>query len=746
MPANPRRVSFFALRGAVGPIRWVLSAFLAAAAIGGCAHHAVTQAPAEATHATGLATAAKTVAVTVADVDGDGNLDIVGGSGEPGLISISYGNGKGGVVATQHLGVEGDVRSVAVADVNEDGRPDIIYSVQRQSSGIRVLTNLGGRSWQPGKGPIEINKYEGLTIADLNGDGHMDIIAANSSSDNQGGIQVWLGTGRGAWVPGPSPTVTGIYMDATVGDFNGDGILDIAGAGWGLNAALRVWLGIAGTGGWTAMPPVAPGSYYSVRAADIDGDGRLDLAAAAYKAGVKLYGGDGMGGFTESARLDGRAEGDGAGGSGAAVKPVFKSGEFSFWQVLPVDVNGDGRPDIVAGSLDHQGVLCWVKEGTSSWKPHSGAFPATGTYYGLAAADLDGDGRPEICAANYGEGVKVWPGRPQASQAVAASVPSGGSSAPLAEVSGPLENTVFKTVNGVPEYKIGPGDTLEITLWEGNNATRQEMLVRPGGRISFGLVENLPVGGLTAGELDSLLTARLGQYFKRPQVDVVVKQFGSRSVRLLGAVTKAGHSGTASGEHILRGRSTVLDVLTSWGGPTPDADLKSVRIRRKNGETVSLNLYRAIIQGDASQDMVLDDGDLIYLPTLSKEANRVYVFGEVQKPGAYTFSGSEMRLIDAISEAGGPTAFAYQSDTRVVRGDITQPEVIASDLNRLIEKGDRSQNILLASGDLVYVPRSGLGDVKLFLDRIRPLLELAIWPARVVIDWNSAAGITGLRN
>jgi protein involved in polysaccharide export with SLBB domain len=121
------------------------------------------------------------------------------------------------------------------------------------------------------------------------------------------------------------------------------------------------------------------------------------------------------------------------------------------------------------------------------------------------------------------------------------------------------------------------------------------------------------------------------------------------------------------------------------------------------------------------------------------------VFGEVQKPGAYNFSGAEMRLIDVISEAGGTTPFAYRTDTKVVRGDITQPEILSADLGRLIEKGDRSQNLLLASGDMVYVPRSAFGDIKLFYDQIRPLLELVLWPARVVIDWNSAADITGAR-
>ena len=55
------------------------------------------------------------------------------------------------------------------------------------------------------------------------------------------------------------------------------------------------------------------------------------------------------------------------------------------------------------------------------------------------------------------------------------------------------------------------------------------------------------------------------------------------------------------------------------------------------------------------------------------------------------------------------------------------------------------QNLLLAAGDMVYVPRSGFGDIKLFNDQIRPLLELVLWPARVIIDWKNAADITGVK-
>ena len=696
-----------------------------ATALVGCAQSAV-YAPVETHTRPGrLSAAAKTLAVAIADLDNDGNLDVVAGAGEPGAIIISYGDGAGGLTETQTLTVEGDVRSVALADVNEDGLTDIIYSVQRQSSGIRVMLNQGGRRWKSGKGPIEINTYEGLRAADVNGDGHVDIVAANASSDLQGGIQVWLGTGQGTWVAGAAPTVTGIYMDVAVADFNGDGRLDIAGAGWGVRGALRVWLGNP-AGGWTALAPVSWGNFYGLHVADINGDGRLDLTAGTYKTGVRLFVGDGRGGFTEEfIPKNGSAEG---------APPE----EASFWQALPVDVNGDGRPDIVAGSLDYKGVQVWLNQAGKGWKPVADMFPRTGTFYGLATADLNRDGRPDICAANFGEGLTLWAGRP-----AGAGIPAVGSAAAVAAEPRPgeavlRENDVFKVVNGTAEYKIGAGDILEIALWEGGTAVRQEILVRPDGRISYGLAENLPVNGLTASELDALLTARLGQYLKKPRVDVLVKQYKSKSVKLLGAFSGTGIPGAGAGEYKLHGKTTVLEILTTAGGPAEGADLKAIRIRRKDGETVSLNLYKAIIQGDLTQDMVLNDGDLIYLPTLSKDTNRVYVFGEVQKPGAYTFSGSEMRLIDAISDAGGTTPFAYQADTRVVRGDITRPEILSANLARLVESGDRSQNLLLASGDLVYVPRSGFGDINLFFQKIRPLLELVWLPARTIVDWDNA--------
>jgi protein involved in polysaccharide export with SLBB domain len=98
-------------------------------------------------------------------------------------------------------------------------------------------------------------------------------------------------------------------------------------------------------------------------------------------------------------------------------------------------------------------------------------------------------------------------------------------------------------------------------------------------------------------------------------------------------------------------------------------------------------------------------------------------------------------LFDAISEAGGATVFASTESTRVVRGDPTRPELINANLKSLIEEGDQSQNMLLAGGDLVYVPRSGWGDINLVNKRIRPLMEMILWPARTIIDWYNATDL-----
>ena len=194
----------------------------------GCAQQKVHQRELALAKADSTIVAGKFTAVLIEDMDNDGNPDIVGSASSPGSVTISYGNGKGAISEPQVLPVRGQVRSIAVADLNEDGLRDILFSVQMETSGIRAWINQSQRKWKQQSGPVKINRYENLKTADINGDGHMDIIAANSTADVTAGIQVWLGNGKGGWIRESGPTTTGRYMGVAQADLNKDGRISTA--------------------------------------------------------------------------------------------------------------------------------------------------------------------------------------------------------------------------------------------------------------------------------------------------------------------------------------------------------------------------------------------------------------------------------------------------------------------------------------------------------------------------------------
>ena len=697
----------------------------------GCAQHKAYEAPPSRPanpNAAGLVVSGKFRSVVIEDMDSDGNLDVVGGASYPGMVTISYGDGRGNVSEPQILPVHGEVRSVAVGDFNEDGLNDIVFSAQKETSGIRLWINQSRRQWKQENGPVKTNNFQNLKTADVNSDGHVDIIAANSTEDVKAGVQVWLGDGKGGWLVESGPTTFGRYMDVAVADLNKDGFLDLIGAGWGIYGSVRVWLG-DGTGKWTSTDPLKKGNYYGVSVGDLDNDGGLDIFAATYQAGFHVFKGDGKGNFHKISRPRVKIKSNGLSNSNSGeVAPI----EDSFWEAIPIDLNGDGLMDVVASSLDSKGIVAWMKVENHKWKKIEHLFPSTGIYYGMAVADLNADGYQDLCAANFGEGIQIWPGNEgiafKTRQMEIKQLPP---SDQLAVFEAPLENKVFTTINGVEQYKIGAGDILEITYWNGSLPTKEEILVRQDQKISFGLVEDLRVNGLTASELDNLLTKQLRQYVKRPRIDVVVKEYKSKSATLLGAITHRNVLGTGPGKYELSGKTTLLELLTKAGGPTIHANLNSVSIRRKSGQSITLDLFEAIHRGDPTKDFVLDDGDVIFIPTIEQDGNRIFVFGEVEQPGTYTFKQSRVPLADAIAEAGGPTIFATEASTKVVRGDITKPEIISANLERLLEEGDQSQNVTLIAGDIVYVPRSWIGDINRFALQMQPIFNLLMGPGQV---------------
>ncbi|MGD8369289.1 MAG: FG-GAP-like repeat-containing protein [Desulfobacterales bacterium] len=675
--------------------------------------------PVQWAEARGLPTSGLYRGLAVADLNNDGHPDVIGGAAQSGTISIWEGKGPRGLARVINIPVKGAVQSVTAGDVNGDGFTDIVFTIQKEGSGVAVLQNRAGKEWVTMSGPTEIGVFQGVTTADVNADGYLDIIAASRTSELQGGVQVWLGDGRGGWPVETGPDSAGEYNDVAVADFNGDGHLDIAAAGWGRNNALRLWFG-DGAGGWGVGRIVAEGSWYALTAEDIDGDGYTDILAGSYRAGVAVFKGSPDGTFS---RID----------LGASE---------SFWKAVPIDMDGDGVPELAASSLDGNGIRIWKKSPDSAGYVQLQAdYAPAGVFYDLVAADVNEDGAKDLVAASFGEGVKVWLGRAEGFSSQAGSIDSRRGPQVLSPGESIEENEVFTTRFGFPEYRLDSGDVLQITFWRGTEGSKEMVTIRPDGKISFGYVEDLYVRGMTPTELDRVLTRRLEAYIRHPRIDVLVDEYNSKSVTILGAVGY--RAGTGPGQYKLKGKARLSEMLSEAGGPRPDANLRDIRIRRKNNQSITVNLYRAITQGDVSQDIVLDNGDVIYVQALSKESNRVYVFGEVEKPGAYTFEGSEMRVFDAVAQAGGYTVFGKPALTKVVRGDITRPKVIDADLKALVEKGDYTQNVALANGDLVYVPRSAFGDLNQLFKRISPLMRLIIYPAQVVNEYGRAADYYG---
>lgn len=314
------------------------------------------------------------------------------------------------------------------------------------------------------------------------------------------------------------------------------------------------------------------------------------------------------------------------------------------------------------------------------------------------------------------------------------------------------ENSVFTERRGYPEYLVGPGDILMINFWEGPNPKPYETTVRPDGKISYSFIDDLTVSGLTTSEIRNVMTRALEKYIRVPRLEITVKEFKSKSALLSGQINVLQQGISGPGKYNLKGKMTVLDLIILAGGPivgrvpptkgltsgaavgtvsTGDADMKNVELVRK-GKKYTLNLYDAMFKGDMSQNVVLDDGDLVTVPELPIFGERIYVFGEVNMEGVYRLKDAA-DLLSAISISNGLTRTAIKEDIRIIRGykeRNRKPLILSVNYWDIVKRGDLRQNVMLIDGDVVYVPRTAIGDVNEFIINTTPLLDYLFYPSR----------------
>jgi len=159
-----------------------------------------------------------------------------------------------------------------------------------------------------------------------------------------------------------------------------------------------------------------------------------------------------------------------------------------------------------------------------------------------------------------------------------------------------------------PNYIIGAQDVLDVNVWKEDQLTKT-VPVRPDGKISLPLLNDVQAAGLTPIQLGSLITEALKKFVTNPQVTVIVREINSQRVYLLGEVTRAGAYPLLPG-------MTVLQALSSAGGFTQFANLKKIYVLRvENGKQQKLPFnYREALSKGGDQNIFLKAGDTIVVP------------------------------------------------------------------------------------------------------------------------------------
>ncbi|NLH49539.1 MAG: hypothetical protein GX444_13210 [Myxococcales bacterium] len=275
------------------------------------------------------------------------------------------------------------------------------------------------------------------------------------------------------------------------------------------------------------------------------------------------------------------------------------------------------------------------------------------------------------------------------------------------------------------DYLLGAEDVVRITVWNRVDLSK-ETRIRPDGTLFMPLVGNVKAEGLTITQLQESLRQQLGRVLRDPQVDVEIKEYGSKVYYVFGQAIKPG-------VYPVRATTTLLEGVATAGGPADKANLGYSYLIR-GGLVVPIDFYALFERGDISQNLLLADGDIIYLPSI--EDAKIYVLGEVNAAAAVPMRSHSMRLSEAVALAGGfNETTAFKRGIKVIRGSLANPRVYTVDYQEVM-RGEKPDVPFLQNGDIVFVPASGLTKWDRVLGQLLPNLS------QIVLDAASIDSLT----
>ena len=207
------------------------------------------------------------------------------------------------------------------------------------------------------------------------------------------------------------------------------------------------------------------------------------------------------------------------------------------------------------------------------------------------------------------------------------------------------------------DYRLGAGDLLKIVVFD-HDEFSVDARVSQTGNITFPLVGQVPVAGLSARDAELLLARDLidGGFVKQPQVSVLVSEYQSQKVSVMGQVTKAG-------QYSLEASKRVIDVLAMAGGVLNDTAADDATLVRADGNRIEIDLQK-LFDGDPQMNLDIRDGDTVFV----RRAPQFYIYGQVQHPGEYRLTRSTT-ISQAIAIGGGLTLRGTQRRAIVKRVD-----------------------------------------------------------------------------
>jgi len=340
------------------------------------------------------------ITVAAGDFNGDGKLDLVIANAVAGSVSILLGEGDGGFQsgASYTLGQGSSTQgfNVAVGDFNGDGKLDFVVA-NHSGNNVSVFLGNGDGTFQAGVNyEVGINPTS-VAVADFNRDGKLDLAVSNQSCPGGSGgppcptgtISILLGNGDGTFAAHVDYDAGVALNWVTVGDFNGDGKLDLAVANGqgncaGCQSAFTILLG-NGDGTFQA-PATSFGGVNpaSIATADLNGDGKLDLILVDNIGAFYIFLGNGDGTFQTANAIG------------------YYTDSYPWGNIGLGDFNGDGKLDVVIANTGSNDVEIFPGNGDGTFQSplriSTGSNPR-----GIAVGDFNQDGRLDMAVPNYND-------------------------------------------------------------------------------------------------------------------------------------------------------------------------------------------------------------------------------------------------------------------------------------------------------------------------------------------------------